>query len=214
MQTVTLLHAPLRAGSAWPWQQALLRALPYAKRLELERRDEAALHAALGGLALWILGSQRLRHAAAPVQQLVFEPGRKPRSPGGPFFSISHAEGRVACAVSVDVDPGVDIEFLPDSASAGQREKLRRWTATEAVLKTAGLGLRGVGQVVLGSDLSSAVIGARRYVLVEAPVAEDYVCHVAAADATPTLHISEVHLAEPATSRTLERSLGLAPHAE
>src|SRR5512137_1414945 len=54
VQTITLLHAPLRADVAWAWQHALLRALPYAKRLELERRDDAALQGALGGLALWI----------------------------------------------------------------------------------------------------------------------------------------------------------------
>ncbi len=211
MKNVTLLHASLSADDAWPWQQALLHALPYAKRLELERRDPAELRAALAGLALLIVGAERTRATGLAARQLLFAPGAKPRCSAGPFFSISHTRGRVVCAISETVDPGIDIESVAEAVA--ERDALRRWTATEAALKAAGLGLRNAARVRLDVGLEYAEIAATRYALRELQIADGYVCHVATADTSPALEILAVDLDAPETSRAIERSLGVAAQA-
>jgi phosphopantetheinyl transferase len=192
----------------------LLHALPYAKRLELERRDEAELRSALGGLALLILGAARMRAGGLAVRQIVFAPGGKPRCVGGPFFSISHGRGRVACAVSETVDSGIDIETFAAPASDEVREKARRWTATEAALKAAGLGLRNAAQVQLDAALRHAEIGSTRYGLLAPQLAKDCACHVATVRESPVLEIHAVDLDGPETSLAIERSLGFATQPE
>jgi len=214
VKTVTLLHAPLSADGAWHWQQALLHALPYAKRLELERRGRAELRAALAGLALLILGAARSRAAGLAVRQLEFAPGAKPRSNGGPYFSISHTRGRVVCAISETVDPGLDVESVADAESADNVVKIRQWTATEAALKAAGLGLRSATEVRLDVARGCAEIGSTRYVLREAQLADGCICHVATPEVSPELEISAVDLDALETSLAVERSLGFATQPE
>lgn len=213
MENVTLLHAPLPADGTWRWQRALLDALPYGKRLELERRDEAGLRASLGGLALLVLGAAQTRPAGLSVSGLAFAPDQKPRCDGGPYFSISHAEGRVACAVSETLDVGVDIERLGSPGPASDLDKLRRWTATEAVLKAAGLGLKHVNEVVLDADLTGATTGRQRCALRQVPIGEGYVCHLASAGA-PAVRLCGVRLDDLATSLAIERSLRLAAQVQ
>jgi phosphopantetheinyl transferase len=214
VQTVTLLHAPLPADGAWHWQQPLLQGLPYAKRLELERREHADRRAALAGLALLILGSARTRPEGIAVRQLVFAPGRKPRCAGGPYFSISHTRGRVACAISETVDPGLDIESVLDAVSAEARDQARRWTATEAALKAAGLGLRDAAQVRLDAGLRYAEIASTRYLLQATQLGNGCVGHVAVAAELTGLDISAADLDGAATSIAVERSLGFALQGE
>ena len=192
----------------------MLRALPYAKQLELEGRDEMGQRASLGGLALLVLGAGQVREAGLALQRLAFAPDRKPRCDGGPFFSISHADGHVACAVSETVDLGIDIERLAAQATPGDGDKLRRWTATEACLKAAGLGLRHADQVLVEADFAGARIGSRRYALQQVGIADGYVCHLATAAVTAAPRISAVSLNDPATSLEIERSLGLATQAQ
>jgi phosphopantetheinyl transferase len=189
----------------------LLHALPYAKRLEFERRDEPDLRASLGGLALLVLGAGR----ANPVlQRLTFAPDRKPHCDGGPFFSISHGDGHVACAISERLDLGIDIERLDARATSEDCEKLRRWTATEACLKAAGLGLRHADQVLVDIDFAGATIGPQRFALQQVNVADGYVCHLATAAAACAPGIMAVRLDDAATSTEIERCLGLATQVE
>jgi hypothetical protein len=53
MTDAIILHARLRLPLSCPsWQEPLLQALPYAHRLELERREPQARRASLAGLGL------------------------------------------------------------------------------------------------------------------------------------------------------------------
>jgi phosphopantetheinyl transferase len=214
VQTLTLLHAPLPAVGSWPWQQALLQALPYAKRLELEGRESADREAALAGLALLLAGARRLRCSVVDVRRLVFAPGRKPRCVDGPWFSISHTRGHVACVLSESVDPGVDIERVAAGAPAAEVASLRRWTATEAALKAAGLGLRESGRVRLDPGLRHAAIEGQRYALHAPRVADGVVCHVAAVELPASCASAAIDLGGREVSAAVEGSLGLPVQAD
>lgn len=154
MSDVIVLHAAL-AGQGDPnLEQALLERLPYAYRLELERRDPAARSASLHGLRLLAEGVLRTRGAALDPSRLQFPEGGKPSLEGGPHFSISHSARRVAVALSERHEPGLDIE---DVGTHGRsRAQLERWTAVEASLKALGAGLRRSNEVRVSPDLSTA----------------------------------------------------------
>ncbi len=153
MTDAIILHAPLRLPLSCPsWQVSLLQALPYAQRLELERREPEARRASLAGLGLVLVGAARLTQQEFPPQAFTFPPAGKPRLAGGPYFSISHSSSTVTCIVCADTDCGIDIEDRLDAADAMTVAKLQRWTATEAALKAAGLGLRAAGEVELADS--------------------------------------------------------------
>ena len=116
------------------------------------------------------------------ARELRFPADGKPFVPGGPFFSISHTAGRVACAASVVVDCGLDLEALDGASSgpAGGIDRLRRWTAVEAVLKAAGVGLRSAKGVRLSERLSGASFGGQQYELRELSLVPGIIAHVAA----------------------------------
>jgi len=181
-------HAPAS------WEHALLAALPYAKRLELERRDPAGRRASLAGIALALACVARLRQAPASARDLRFPHDGKPVLLGGPFFSVSHTAERVACAASAASDCGLDIEALPSPAPGAPADidRLRRWTATEAVLKSAGLGLRATKSVSLAADLHTAILHDRRYCLCELSLAPGIVAHVAAREPIGQVRIEEI----------------------
>ena len=152
MTDAIILHASLRLPlTSPPWQETLLQELPYAHRLELERRESAARRASLAGLGLVLVATAWVTRQEFPPRAFRFSPAGQPSLAGGPRFSISHSPSRVVCIVCADTDCGIDIEDVPESANAEMATKLRRWTATEATLKAAGMGLRAAAQENLES---------------------------------------------------------------
>lgn len=214
MTDAIILHAPLRLPVSCPsWQEPLLQALPYAHRLELERREPTARRASLAGLGLVLMAAPRLARQEFSPRALTFPPDGKPRLVGGPFFSISHSQSRVACVVCAAADCGIDIEDLPDPVEAAVLAKLQRWTATEAALKAAGLGLRAASEVTLADSLGQASFRGERYVLQAVDLAPGIVGHVAArTQLAPT--VVPLELDDTRLSALLERSFGLAAQFE
>jgi phosphopantetheinyl transferase len=160
MTDVLVLHSTLDESADPSRATALLARLPYARRLELERRSPAARYASLAGTSLALTGAARLRGAPVTAAGLRFEPGSAPLLPGGPWFSVSHSLARVAVALCTDVRVGLDLEEtaaarVAEGTSAGS---LARWTAVEAVLKARGLGLRESRRVRVADDLSRAEV--------------------------------------------------------
>jgi phosphopantetheinyl transferase len=155
MWQAIVLHAPpakFDAGGA----ASLLERLPYAYRLELERRAAAERNASLLAVELLCGGLLRLRGVRLDPSRLQFPEGGKPRLDGGPWFSVSHARARVAVALSDRCDLGLDLEDI--GAAGRDGEALERWTATEATLKAIGAGIRRARDVQLAEDLATALI--------------------------------------------------------
>lgn len=157
MCEVMVLHAQLSGLAGATDASSLLQRLPYAYRLELERRDAAARSASLAALHLLAQGVQRLRGAPLDLKQLRVPEGGKAFLDGGPWFSISHSAVRAAVAVSEHCEVGLDIEEL-DTPGMGHAD-LERWTAIEATLKALGAGLRRAREVRLSSDLARGELG-------------------------------------------------------
>lgn len=213
MDDTIILHAasPVPAPA---WQSRLLEALPYARRLELGRRDTDARRDSLAALALALLALERLTGRAVAASELSFPAeGGKPSLPNGPRFSWSHCTGRVACIASPHADPGLDLEALPPAAPADARPRLLRWTATEAVLKAAGRGLRDANGVQLAEDLQTGLLGSDQYFLQPLSL-PGCVGHVAARVRLRPGPAEECELAGAAVSAALERSLRLSPQFE
>ena len=214
MTDAIILHAHLRLPLSCPsWQEPLLQALPYAQRLELERREPAARRASLAGLGLVLVGAARLTQREFPPQAFTFPPAGKPRLAGGPYFSISHSSSAVTCIVCADTDCGIDIEDRLDAADAMTVAKLQRWTATEATLKAAGLGLRATGEVVLADLLGHAIVRSQRYELQSLDDMPGIIGHIAAGKKLTPI-IESLELDDARTSALLERSFGLAAQVE
>lgn len=214
MTDAIILHAHLRLPLSCPsWQESLLQALPYAQRLELERREPEARRASLAGLGLVLVGADRMTQREFPPQAFTFPPAGKPRLAGGPCFSISHSNSAVTCIVCADTDCGIDIEDRLDAADAMTVAKLQRWTATEAALKAAGLGLRATGEVVLADRLAHAIVRSQRYELQSLEDIPGIIGHIAARKRLTPI-IASMELDDARTSALLERSLGLAAQIE
>jgi len=182
MPSIIVLHAPLPGHECAQRDSYLLAALPYAKRLDLERRDPAQRRATLAGIALVLALAARLRGEPARAADLRFPGDGKPFLDGGPFFSVSHTTGRVACAASLDLECGLDIEYsAPErSSDLARAERLRRWTAVEAVLKAAGVGLRNATEVGLAPDLKTAMFRGATHYLQSLSVTARVIAHLAA----------------------------------
>jgi hypothetical protein len=210
MQKAMLLHASLAAGvAATAWSDALLQALPYARRLQLERADAAARSASLGGLALALAGASRLAGTVPRVDEFRFASGAKPRLAHGPGFSVSHTAGRVACVVCTAGEIGLDIERVRADAGPATLHELWRWTATEAALKAAGLGLRQVHEVVIEEPPFAATVQGRRYVLREVPSSPQVIGHLASTDRVELI-VDCVDLDGSEVSTAVQCALGLA----
>ncbi len=213
-----ILHAPLQAAPhSVEWQDALLQALPYARRLQVTSRAEAAQRATLGGLALALVAAERIAARAFSPRAFLFAQDGKPRLEAGPYFSVSHAESRVAVAASATLDLGLDIEDCLQDHNAAEAQKLKRWTATEAVLKARGLGLRDLSEITLDASLAFGAVRAERYELQLLDAIPGVIGHVAApvsdaiAPEPVEWSIEELELGAAAFSAALERSLSLPP---
>jgi phosphopantetheinyl transferase len=190
MTDVLVLHAALPGGFPTARAGALLPRLPYAHRLELERRDAAARAASLLGLELLLAGTTRLRGTAPDPVQLHFPQHGKPRLDGGPWFSISHTASRVAVALTDRGDLGFDLEDV--IAGRFDRAALERWTATEAALKAVGAGLRQARDVRLQPDLSVAHVRGEILHLRPVSVASQCVAHIAMRAPVDRVQVDEV----------------------
>ena len=176
MWQAIVLHAP-PAGFDVGGAASLLERLPYARRLELERREAAARNASLLAVELLCDGFLRLRGVRLDPSRLQFPQGGKPRLDGGPWFSVSHARARVAVALSDRCDLGFDLEHI--GAAGRDRDALERWTATEATLKATGAGIRRARDVQLASDLATARIDGQTVHLRGVTLAPDCVARLA-----------------------------------
>lgn len=181
MSRVIVLQAGLGGDAGQGVEPALLRRLPYARRLELERRDPQSRHASLVALGLALDGLARLRGCEVGVEELHFPQGGKPRCAGGESFSISHTGRRVAVAVSGDCEVGIDVEER--TATAGQDRRvlgqLEHWTAVEAVLKAAGEGLRLAREVHIDHAAGRARLAGRHYFVCSVELGPGVVAHLA-----------------------------------
>jgi phosphopantetheinyl transferase len=196
MTLVLVMHARLR-GNAVPDDPALLlQRLPYAKRLDLERREAGARSASLAGIWLALEGAARLRGRAVDVTSLRFPADGKPYLEGGPHFSISHGLQHVAAAVCESVEIGLDLEDAdPVSGDSSEaRQKLQRWTATEAVLKAAGRGLREARSVELDESLATGMLAGVLYRLTPVEISTRIVAHLAMSAAVESVETVESFL--------------------
>jgi hypothetical protein len=214
MQKAIVLHAPRFTAHRAEWHDALLLALPYAKRMELEGRDAPARADSLSGLALALVGAERL---AIPVQKtahFVFPLDGKPHWLAGPAFSVSHSADRIGCAVIEDGDVGFDVETVAPGSDADAYAKLHRWTAVEAVLKAAGVGLRAADSVLLDLPAGRAQQADTRYHVRELTLANGCVSHLATTrPVAPVIEAIDLDDAA-AISATLERRLCLGAKVE
>jgi phosphopantetheinyl transferase len=187
MTAVIVLHAVLDAQTWRAADSRLLERLPYAKRLELEARDPAARLAGLRGIGLVQRGAARISGRDAVVADLCFPMGGKPQLRDGPVFSISHTAHRVAVALAANGALGLDLEDLAieGGGPGADRSRLDQWTATEAVLKAAGRGLRAAPDVEVDTANRVAMLAGRIYVLTPLTIAPDVVAHLAT-DGLPT----------------------------
>lgn len=189
MTNVLVLHAALSGNASVPAVTGLLEALPYAYRLVLGRRDEAARLASLAGVALLLEAARRTRGEPPDLRRLRVSAGDKPILDGGPRFSIAHSETRVAVAVGERCELGLDVE---DLGSGGRTlRELERWTATEATLKAVGAGLRELRAVHLDDDLRGAGFVATRLHLRAVDLAEGCVACLASSEPVAVVAVEE-----------------------
>ncbi len=194
MIQVLVLHATLPAGPCPAGLSPLLARLPYAKRLEIEGRGPEARCASLAGIALALRGVTSMLSAPVDPCQLSFPSGGKPCLPGGPSFSVSHSGSRVGVALCADCELGFDLEQFDAQAGepAAGRSRLVRWTATEAVLKAAGRGLRDARDVDLAETLLAGRVGGESFHLVPVEIAQEIVAYLATGKPAGRVQVEEV----------------------
>lgn len=194
MSDVIVLHATLPRDGGEQRVQRWLHRLPYAYRLELERREPARRLASVCGIELALAASACLG-PAMDLSRLRFPQGGKPTFDNGPSFSVSHTTTRVAVALSPAGDIGLDIEETGDAAGhEGLCTRLRRWTATEATLKALGAGVVRAGDVQLAPGLDRATLDGQTVFLRAVDLGVGVVAHVAASRPLARLHSEERRL--------------------
>jgi hypothetical protein len=195
------------------WEAPLLQALPYARRLQLEGHSAQQRQASLAGIALALLGAEQVAGRCFAPRDFIFPLNEKPVLREGPEFSVSHSACYVACCVTDGMACGIDIEDLPQEIDMAGAENLRRWTATEAVLKAAGRGIRSVGEVSLDAAGGFGMLGADRYELQPLTGVSGWIGHVATRGRA-SLSLLAVDLDGTELSAALERSFSVAPQVE
>lgn len=140
---------PMALEAAW------MDELPLPRRIQVAHWPSArARHRSLIASRLLCEGLRQFGHRGALLTSLRYTPRGRPTLDLPVDFSISHCEGRVACAVSTDGPIGVDVEaigaltaddfprYLNDGERAWAGRDPRRfcavWTRKEAVAKAAG----------------------------------------------------------------------------
>jgi 4'-phosphopantetheinyl transferase len=135
--------------------QNVLNALPVSKQQTLGKiKLKEIYHASLAGYALLKEALQRFGLEYHTLKDIEFPHLKKPYFPQGPDFNISHTHDRVICAISTDVQVGVDIEkevslekyqlkkyFNEEELLYINEDKGRFyevWTKKEAILKATG----------------------------------------------------------------------------
>jgi phosphopantetheinyl transferase len=190
VKPVIVLHgAPGGQGRA-SLERTLLPRLPYAKRLQIESSAPPVRLASLAALDLLLLGAARVAASPLDPARLCFPEGGKPYVEGGPEFSIAHCASRVAVALCVHGPVGIDVE--ESAPPAGLRASLADWTATEAVLKALGCGLRESGAVTLAPDRTRAHAAGRTLYLQPLALAAGVVARLASLDPEVRPVIEEV----------------------
>lgn len=169
--------------------------LPPPRAARLARlRSPADRLATLLGLALLLDCAAAAGLSPPPLAALEFPPRGKPRWPGGPDFSISHAGGHVACALAA-AGVGVGLDMEPVSAvawddlrlvcRAGERSRYAGagwgpamlWTAKEAVIKAAGQPAAAAART--DAHKTYAWLDGRRYLLRRPRPARGLACTLA-----------------------------------
>jgi len=172
---VAILALAPAPDAAWSRLAALLsdaeRRRAARFHFEHDRRAYVAAHALKRRMLCEVAGG------APGDWEFATEPGGKPVVAGGrgPHFSLSHADGLVACALSHDVPLGIDIEPADRRAPLGVAEAFfsleerrwlfglppadrqlgffRLWTLKEALIKATGKGLaQGLRSFAIGFD--------------------------------------------------------------
>ena len=199
MNLVIVLHAALPGHFGAALDAVLLPQLAYARRLQLERCDAVARRASLAAIDLLMQGAVRLGAGPLDPGRIAFPDGGKPYVDGGPRFSVSHCKTRVAVALSSCCELGLDVEdgVGPPEGRESQLGRLERWTATEAALKAAGLGLRSAGRVVLAPDLATAQVGEVTVQLRSLSLREGVVARLATVGPIARVSIEEVSPGPP-----------------
>jgi 4'-phosphopantetheinyl transferase len=192
---ILLHHATLPRSLAAEVEARWLAALPAARRQRLGRFRQAEDRlATLAGLALLQDCARAAGHAPPSPGALAWLAGGKPVWPDGPDFSISHAAGRVGCALA---PPGLRVGLDLEGCGAVQATALRRvlqadewalacqsgadatalWVAKEAVLKAAGSTIAAAAEVAVAAD--HAMFAGERWRLLRPTLAPSHVAAVA-----------------------------------
>ena len=195
-----LHHAQAPAAPDCALEARWLARLPAQRAARLARlRDPADRVATLLGLALLLDCAAAAGLPEAGATDLHMPVRGKPRWRRGPDFSISHAGGRVACAlapagvvVGLDLEPvdavgWHDLRLVTAEAERDLYAELGLdaafvWTAKEAVLKAAGAGLAAIREVNVSEDV--ATFRGRRFLLCRPRLAHGFACTVALSDRT------------------------------
>lgn len=122
------------------------RHAPPAYRPRIEAMTSPAARArTMAGLWLVEQGLATLGAPAERIHRLGFGPGGRPAFADGPFFSVSHSDALVACALNSESAIGLDVEkrranvaprLRAAIASAG--DFFDAWCAREATVKASG----------------------------------------------------------------------------
>lgn len=135
--------------------QKILKALPPLKQKSLCNITlGVAFKASVGGYALLTKALEKLGLENHRLIDIEFPLYQKPYFPQGPDFNISHSHNRIICAISSNVEIGIDMEkvirldnyqfinyFNEEELAYIDQNKshfYEVWTKKEAILKAAG----------------------------------------------------------------------------
>jgi 4'-phosphopantetheinyl transferase len=203
---VSLHYAAVPAEPSTALEDTWLPRLPPGKRARVRRlRESVDRNASLLGVALLAEALSALDFRFDPGA-LEYRGRTKPRLPGGPDFSITHAAGLVACAVSASGRVGLDLEPSGSVAAAtvrrvldsAERERLAAgeftatdaWVMKEASVKLVGRGVGALGDVRLAAG--SALLDEERFALARVELVQGYTAWLAT-DARATVEVRGIH---------------------